>query len=392
MNQMTSVPQVQAAQPASFSGDRGEFRRLVMRGGFLEFVTVGFYRFWLATDMRRHLWANTSVDGDAAEYTGTSKELLIGFLIAVAILAPLYLGYFLLGLEVETWQAFASTPLVLLLYLFGHFAIYRARRYRLTRTVWRGVRFWMTGSGWAYALRAALWALAMVLTLGLVMPWRNAALERYKMFHSHYGELQGSFEGRGGDLFKRAWWIWALGMALGFAAIVLVVFLPVVSGIIVLALPFLYAAYRAVEWRWWVSGLRFGGVRFESTLPRKAFVDLYWKVIGWGVLLLIALGLYLGVCAEALSWVSDLSHEAFFKPANLVDSVPLLACAGVGYLALMLGLSVVIRVYLLRDLWAEVVNSTIVHGLAAASEVAAKGELASAVGEGFADGLDVAGF
>ena len=132
MNQMTSVPQVQASQPATFSGDRGEFRRLVMRGGFLEFVTVGFYRFWLATDLRRHLWANTSVDGDAVEYTGTAKELLVGFLIALAILAPLYVGYFLLGLEAETWQAFASTPLVVLLYLFGQFAIYRARRYRLT--------------------------------------------------------------------------------------------------------------------------------------------------------------------------------------------------------------------------------------------------------------------
>jgi uncharacterized membrane protein YjgN (DUF898 family) len=389
---MTSVPQVQQSQSASFSGDRGEFRRLVMRGGFLEFVTVGFYRFWLATDMRRHLWANTSVDGDAVEYTGTSKELLVGFLVALAILAPLYLGYFLLGLEAETWQAFASTPLVVLLYLFGHFAIYRARRYRLTRTVWRGVRFWMTGSGWAYALRAALWGLAMVLTLGLVMPWRNAALERYKMFHSHYGELQGSFEGRGSDLFKRAWWIWALGVALGFAAIALVAVLPLVSVLTVVALPFLYAAYRAVEWRWWVSGLRFGAVRFESSLPRKAFVDLYWKVIGWGVLLLIGLGVYLGFCAKALSWVSGLSDAAFFKPANLVDNVPLLACAGVGYLALMLGLSVAIRVYLMRDLWAAVANSTRVHGLAAASEVAAKGELASAVGEGFADGLDVAGF
>jgi uncharacterized membrane protein YjgN (DUF898 family) len=389
---MTSVPQVQVSQSAAFSGDRGEFRRLVMRGGFLEFVTVGFYRFWLATDIRRHLWANTSVDGDAVEYTGTSKELLVGFLIALAILAPLYLGYFLLGLEAENLQAFASTPLVLLLYLFGQFAIYRARRYRLTRTVWRGVRFWMTGSGWVYALRAALWGFAMGLTLGLVMPWRNAALERYKMSHSHYGELQGRFEGRGGDLFKRGWWIWALGMVLGIGSIVMMAILPFLGAIALLALPFLYAAYRAVEWRWWVSGLRFGEVSFESTLPRKAFVDLYWKVIGWSVLLLIGLGLYLGFCAEALSWVSSLSHEEFFKPANLVNNVSLLVCAGVGYLALMLGLNVVIRVYLLRDLWAEVVNSTIVHGLAAASEVAAKGELASAVGEGFADGLDVAGF
>jgi len=33
-----------------------------------------------------------------------------------------------------------------------------------------------------------------------------------------------------------------------------------------------------------------------------------------------------------------------------------------------------------------------VHNIGAAANVAAKGELASALGEGFADGLDVAGF
>ena len=36
----------------------------------------------------------------AAEYTGTAKELLIGFLFAIAILAPIYLVYFLIGIEV----------------------------------------------------------------------------------------------------------------------------------------------------------------------------------------------------------------------------------------------------------------------------------------------------
>jgi len=57
---------------------------------------------------------------------------------------------------VEGFQAFGSAPLVIPLYVFTQFAIYRARRYRMTRTVWRGVRFWMTGSGWNYALRASL--------------------------------------------------------------------------------------------------------------------------------------------------------------------------------------------------------------------------------------------
>ena len=151
-----------AVAELSFSGDRGEFRQLVTRGAGLELVTVGFYRFWLATDIRRHLWSNTIIDGDAAEYTGRGRELLIGFLFALAILVPIYLAYFLIGLEVERFKAFASFPLFLFFYLFGQFAIYRARRYRLTRTVWRGVRFWMDGSGWAYAMRAGLWALLTV--------------------------------------------------------------------------------------------------------------------------------------------------------------------------------------------------------------------------------------
>ena len=109
-------------------------------------------------------------------------------------------------------KAFASIPLFAFFYLFGQFAIYRARRYRLTRTVWRGVRFWMTGSGWIYALQASLWGLLMVVTLGLALPWRTAALERYKMRHSYYGDLQGSFEGRGWEFFKRGWWLWLVAM------------------------------------------------------------------------------------------------------------------------------------------------------------------------------------
>ena len=68
--------------PVAFSGDRSEFFHLVKRGAGLELITLGFYRFWLATDMRRHLWSNTHVDGDAAEYTGRARELLIGFLVA----------------------------------------------------------------------------------------------------------------------------------------------------------------------------------------------------------------------------------------------------------------------------------------------------------------------
>jgi uncharacterized membrane protein YjgN (DUF898 family) len=409
---MSSVPQFPPPRPlppavpstVTFSGDRGEFRRLVTRGAGLELVTVGFYRFWLATDIRRHLWSYTSVDGDAAEYTGRGRELLVGFLFALAILVPIYLAYFIVGLEVERFRAFASVPLLLFFYLFGQFAIYRARRYRLTRTVWRGVRFWMSGSGWAYAVRAALWALLMLPTLGLILPWREAALERYKMRNCYYGDLQGRFEGSGWDLFKRGWWLWLMA----FVPIIILTamlpssnfapgLLPRVGAVVVVLLwlvstPFIYGAFKAVEWRWWISGLRFGDVYFESDLRRGGLVGLYWKVIGWFLLIAFLFTTYLSFCASLIAGINRTSMVESIVAGNLQGSIPMMVLAGLGYLAFILAVNVVLRVYLQRDLWARVVSSTTAYNIEAASNVSARGDLANALGEGLAGGLDVVGF
>jgi hypothetical protein len=75
-----------------------------------------------------------------------------------------------------------------------------------------------------------------------------------------------------------------------------------------------------------------------------------------------------------------------------LKSIPLLVLAGLGYLLFALAINVAMRVYLLRDLWVRVLVSTTVHNIEAAENVSARGELANALGEGFADGLDVAGF
>ncbi|MBR1271694.1 DUF898 family protein [Bradyrhizobium sp. AUGA SZCCT0222] len=363
--------------PVGFSGKRDEFFHLVKRGAGLELVTLGFYRFWLTTDVRRHLWSNTQIDGDGAEYTGRGRELLIGFLVALAILVPIYLAYFLAGLEAEHYKAFASIPLVAFFYLFGQFAIFRARRYRLTRTVWRGVRFWMSGSGWIYALQASLWGLLSMATLGLALPWRTAALERYKMRHSYYGDLQGSFQGSGWEFFKRGWWLWLLAP--------MAFLMPLLA-------PFIYGAFKAVEWRWWLSGIRIGGVRLESELPRSRLIGLYWKVVGWIVLLGFVFTVYLAAAAALVASMSGEGFGEFFKSQEFSQSILLLVLAGIGYLMFALALNVVIRVYLMRDLWVRVLESINIHGIELVANVSARGELANALGEGFADGLDVAGF
>ena len=45
-----------------------------------------------------------SLDGDALEYNGRARELLIGFLFALAILMPIYFVNFLIGVEVERYE------------------------------------------------------------------------------------------------------------------------------------------------------------------------------------------------------------------------------------------------------------------------------------------------
>lgn len=389
MNEMASVPQIPlppAPPPAErviFTGKRLEFRRLATRGAILEFFTLGFYRFWLNTDIRRHLWSHTVVEGDAPEYTGRARELLIGFLVAMAILIPIYLAYFLISLEAERLQAFASVPLLLFTYLFGQFAIYRARRYRLSRTVWRGVRLWMTGSGWAYAFRAGAWGVLTVVTLGLALPWSHAALERYKMRHSHYGSVQGSFVGRGSVFFKRAWWLWLLTP----------------TAILIIPIPFLYGAYRSIQWRWWLEGIRFGGVAVQSSLRRGALIGLYWGVIGWSILASTIFGLYMsGLSAAFYALKGDGAAptkgiERLERGLEATFSNPLFVTLMiVGYLLMIVAINVALRLYLTRDMWQRVVSSVTVTGLDSVRDVAARGELAGSLGEGLADGLDVGGF
>jgi uncharacterized membrane protein YjgN (DUF898 family) len=372
----TALPRasITRSERVVFTGERRDFFRLVRRGALLELITAGFYRFWLATDIRRSLWSSTSIEGHAFEYTGTAKELLIGFLFALAILVPVYLVYFLIGIEAERAKAFASIPLILFFYAFGQFAIFRARRYRATRTVWRGVRFWMTGSGWAYSWRACLWSLLTLLTLGLALPWRESALERYKIRHLHYGDLPARFDGTGWGLFKQTWWLWLLSF-------------PIVT------LPFTYPAYKAVLWRWWLSGIKFGEAHFESDLRTGRLMGLYWAVIGWIVLLVLADAIVISVVSTVAVLLGGGPTGAKGALLFLRQHPYLTLGANIAnYLALALCIGVVVRVYLLRGLWERVATSAIACNLDRADDVGARGVLASALGEGFADGLDVAGF
>ena len=138
---------------ARFVGRGKTFWRLLSSGAVLLMFTLGIYRFWLTTDVRRYLWSNTELAGESFEYTGTAYELLLGFLIALALLVPLYATFFVLTLAPNNLLSLLA---LLILILLGQYAFYRARRYRLTRTLYRGVRFHQSGSAILYSVCAVL--------------------------------------------------------------------------------------------------------------------------------------------------------------------------------------------------------------------------------------------
>ncbi len=305
--------------PARFTGDGRAYWRILLRGAVLLAVTLGIYRFWLATDVRRFLWSNTEVAGESLEYTGTPYELLIGFLIALALLVPLYAALALAALSAGPVGAAASALSFPVLFFLGQFAVFRARRYRLTRTVYRGVRCHQDGSAIRYAICASFWWIMVALTVGLAYPFMQSRLERFKMRHTYFGDLKGRFEGSGLRLLLRGFFMWLLvvGPLIGtivfgvvtvdwetvggvaakatsledfnnqldsaysnFYDAVVVAIAASIFSIVMLAV--LYPVFQAMVLRWWIDGLRLGDLddslepSHRSDLRRLSALSRLW--------------------------------------------------------------------------------------------------------------------
>jgi uncharacterized membrane protein YjgN (DUF898 family) len=411
-------PAHQPVDRVNFAGNRSAYWGLMVRGAVLQAATLGIYRFWLFTDMRRFMWANTTVDGESLEYTGTPTEILLGFLAAIGILVPIYALIFVGTLELGLVSQFSSLLGFGVLAAFGQFAVYRARRYRLTRTVLRGVRFHQTGSAAGYALRAVTWWLLNTLTLGLSYPWAAANLERYKMRHTFYGDVAGQFVGREGVLLLRGIPIWAAIVApavAGLSAAAAVLDWPAVNQVLELdhifmdalvktknfglgmglagggvALSFvmwvvLYPAFQAVVMRWWLSGLRLGDATVASDLRIRHYYGAYLHFL----LYVLVLSIMFGVIAF---FATKMGFAALAGGLNGATVGSIAAAAGVvGYVVFMLAASTIFQVVIKFRLWQVAANSMAITGLASLAEVRAGAAPSSAVGEGLADALLGAG-
>ena len=162
----------------------------------LNLLTLTVFRFWGRTQFRRRLWADTDVDGEAIEYTGTGLELFIGFIIAMFVLMLPFVGLvlavqFTLGPEAIP---IVIVPLYLALFVLIGVAIFLARRYHLSRTRYRGIRFAQTGSAWGYGFAAFGYGLLTAVTAGWFGPAARLRLSRRLWDNAYFGSEKIHFD------------------------------------------------------------------------------------------------------------------------------------------------------------------------------------------------------
>jgi uncharacterized membrane protein YjgN (DUF898 family) len=170
---------------AEFHGHGAALFTIFVTNLVLILVTLGVYVFWAKVRVRRYLYSRTEFAGDRLAFHGRGAELLLGMVKAVVIF----------GITVA-----CSSLGSLLAAVFVAVAKVGARRYRLTRTSWRGIRFAFHGSVPAF-VRLVLggWGMTLV-TLGIYYPVYVTRSHGFMMRHSAFGTARFDFDGDGTPL------------------------------------------------------------------------------------------------------------------------------------------------------------------------------------------------
>lgn len=180
-----------------YDGRLGELYWIFIKNILLMIVTLSIWRFWGKTRIRRYLWSHTSLAGDRFEYTGTGGELFVGFIIVMVAYVAGSIGIQVLGVLVDPGSPLLAVIQVCLAFVILYLtfvAQYAAQRYRLTRTLWRGISGGMTGSAWNWGFKGMWFSILSLLSLTLAWPWAQMRLLSDRINNSYFGDAKASAE------------------------------------------------------------------------------------------------------------------------------------------------------------------------------------------------------
>lgn len=319
-----SGPIAVAARPAhavAWTAPPGSLEKLALRNALLALITFGVHSFWGRVALRRRLWASVSLDGRPFAFTGTVRDLVVPALVAGAVLlliAAAIVAIKLLAIPTprprpSPWRLLVTIPLVFMIGL----RLWRARAYLLTHTLWSGLSGQLHGSAGPYAFLHLATMLAMPLTLGWVVPWRQTAMARRMWEATEIAGRRFTFAGDATPLYRSLVPVWLGLVGIYLAAVLAIAFtmgpkvvaahqawtmptltaqevgtLVAIAMVSLLALTALFAWYRARQLCVLVGALRMDGEKLTLRLSRSAFVRL---VVENMALKVFSLGLLAGL-------------------------------------------------------------------------------------------------
>jgi uncharacterized membrane protein YjgN (DUF898 family) len=193
---VSPAPNKPPVSRVQYSGVLGILFRTIFVNIFLAIATLGVYRFWGRTKLRRYIWGRFRVGEEPFLYLGTGAELFKSFLkfsllfgLPIFVL-PVCFAFGLHGTPFEPILKLFNTLLGFYLFALFAYARFSALRYRASRTAWRGIRFQLTGvPRQAVWIQVRNWALNL-LTLFLYKPMADVAYFSYVANRVRFGDLK----------------------------------------------------------------------------------------------------------------------------------------------------------------------------------------------------------
>jgi uncharacterized membrane protein YjgN (DUF898 family) len=291
-----------------FHGRGGTLLGITIVNVCLTLLTLGIYSFWAKVRVRKYLLSQSEVEHDRFAYHGTGQELFVGALKAGLVfglpMGLLQAAARLTRDPVVAAVAAIAAPVIVLIFL--PVAVVGARRYRLSRTSWRAIRFSFDGTVKDAIKIFVTGTLLTPLTLGLYYPIFHARAHGFMVAHSRFGQRAFGFDGTPRETF-RPFLIAAL------------LFLPT------LGLSWIW--HLAWRRRYYWSHTTFDGARFRSTVAGGQLFALYLVNV---LLMLFTLGL-------AWSWVqvrnarlalSTLTLEGVVDLSAILQAAPAASATG----------------------------------------------------------------
>ncbi len=183
----------------SYHGKGMDYFVILLVNWLLTIVTLTLYYPWAKVKLLKYVYGSTALNGDRFSFAGTGKEVFVGYLKTVFIFGLLLALYFfliaseqiVLGIIILYVCIFAIMPV----------AIHGSYRYRMSRTMWRGVRFGYRGNLKELFVNFYKWILLTIITLGVYGAWFEVKLNNYVLSNIRAGNAKFKFDASGTEYF-----------------------------------------------------------------------------------------------------------------------------------------------------------------------------------------------